>query len=64
MGRLKERLKDVDWHRAIMLSVVGLIALLALGYAGVSIYCFAAYGGKPAGDIPAWALWFMFGFGR
>lgn len=43
----------------------GLIAaaLLVVGYAATTVYCFVVYGGKPAAEIPGWALWFMFGGG-
>ena len=63
MGRLRERLRAVDWGRALVIGGASVVALLAIVYGAMSVYCFAAYGGKPVGEIPAWALWFMLGFG-
>lgn len=63
MGRLRERLRAVDWGLALIIGGATLVAALALGYGAMSIYCFAVYGGKPAGEVPAWAMWFMLGFG-
>lgn len=63
MGRLMERLRAVDWWRALIIGGAAVVAALTLGYGAMSVYCFATYGGLPAGEIPAWALWFMLGFG-
>ena len=41
-----------------------IIMLLAIALAGISIYCFCTYGNSTFEEIPAWALWFMFGGGR
>lgn len=40
---------------------VSCYALICLGW---SIYAFVKYGNKPIGEIPSWALWFMFGGNR
>ena len=41
----------------ILIIVVGLI----LSVIGVEIYVWIEYGSKPITEIPAWALWFMWG---
>lgn len=43
---------------SITLIVVGIsLPLICCGW---SIYVFIKYGNAPIGEIPAWALWFMF----
>lgn len=51
------KLKENIWFYMIFAAM----AAIVLGLVGTSIYCWASYGGKPIGEIPGWALWFMFG---
>lgn len=41
-----------------------LLTLIIIAYVGIEIYVWVTYGGKPIDEIPAWALWFMFGGGQ
>lgn len=44
-------------------AIVVLGVCLVVGLIALEIYVWATYGNKPAGEIPMWALWFMFGGG-
>jgi hypothetical protein len=41
-----------------ILVVIGI--LIALSIIALEVYVWITYGGKPIGEIPSWALWFMF----
>lgn len=46
--------------RKIIIGVfVALMVCLAIMTAATSIYCWINFAGKPVGEVPAWALWFM-----
>lgn len=62
--RLLNKIKNLDWTQLLIYSVIAVIVLGVLTCGGISIYCWCVYGGKPVGEIPTWALWFMFGGGR
>jgi len=38
-----------------------LMTLALLSFVGLIIYAWVTYGGKPVSEIPAWALWLMWG---
>lgn len=38
--------------------------LILISYISITIYCFIVYGNKSIDEIPAWALFFMFGYGK
>ena len=40
-----------------ILAIVGILLVLAV--IGIEIYVWVVYGGTPVGEIPMWALWFM-----
>lgn len=62
--KLLERIRKLDWGRILIFAMVAILILGILTCGGISIYCWCVYGGKPVGEIPGWALWFMFGGGR
>ncbi len=37
-----------------------LVILIGLSILALEVYVWITYGGKPIGEIPSWALWFMF----
>lgn len=54
-------MKKIDWTQILIIIFTAIIVAGVLTVGAMSIYCWCAYGGKPASEIPAWALWFMFG---
>jgi len=52
--------EKIDWKLVALLVFIGILVIFALICIGWSIYAFVKYGSKPIGEIPAWALWFMF----
>lgn len=42
-------------------TILILTVLITLAVIGLEIYVWVEYGNKPAGEIPLWALWLLFG---
>lgn len=41
--------------------VISFMVLLLVSFGALELYVWIKYGNTSVGDIPAWALWFMFG---
>lgn len=56
--------KKINIKEAFMYIDIAFCVILALGFLTFEIILFITYGNKPAGEVPTWALWFMFRGGR
>lgn len=61
---MRNKLNTDDLVAILVIAFVFIGVAFALICAGWSVYAFVKYGDKPITEIPAWALWFMFGGGR
>lgn len=52
-----------NWVRVLYIAFYVVCGLLVIGSLAMSVTACAMYGDKPVTEIPAWALWFMFGRG-
>ncbi|MBR0189017.1 MAG: hypothetical protein IJQ23_01370 [Clostridia bacterium] len=48
-------------YMIITLFQIIIFSLIVVAVLGVAIYVWTEYGGKPITEIPAWALYFMWG---
>lgn len=60
---MKRKIKDTLYLIAYFGIIIFFVALMC-GLIGVEIYVWVTYGDAPITEIPAWALFFMFGGGN
>lgn len=56
--------KKINIKEVFMYMSIAFCTMLALGFLAFEITLFITYGNKPAGEVPTWALWFLFRGGK
>ena len=51
-------------ERVIQFIIIAIGVLIVLALIGLEIYVWVVYGNKPAGEVPLWALWLLFGHNK